>query len=757
MAEPTRTYTATLTTTGARRGWSAIFRHPVLTERGTGEAGRRVHRGLGTRDKAEAETLVGQLNELLADRSYWSPAAQAHATRRFDPRVVSIFFDELLPEGPGSTHLREEIIPLPTSARNDYRQVLLLGTTGAGKTTVVRQLIGTDPDKDRFPSTSTAKTTVADTEIVLASGGYRVVVTFLPADEVRDHLEECISRAVLAAYRQDSDSEILRYLLNHVDQRLRFSYVLGTGHAVELDESDEEIPEEGLEEPEDFAPEGSEHIDLEATRQLLEATVATLKEIARRHGHGLKAQLRATDSDQRVIDELFEEELDRLLRDDEDFHRVADRLMDEIEARFALLTKGTARRNRQGWPESWHWETHDRVAFLREVRRFSSNDARLFGLLLTPLVNGIRVTGPFAPTWLAGDTPKLVLLDTEGLGHTVESSSSVSTAVVRRFEGVDAVLLVDNAAQPMQAAPSAAMRAMVATGQASKLLVCFTHFDTVKGANLPNPRAREQHVLASAENVLAAIGEDLGPYAERILRRRLQDGCIFVGHIDEALGPSEKRDKRTVEQLLALLKAIDTIVDRPKPGPARPQYDRLNLVLAVKAAAEAFHDSWLPRLGLKVKPGVSKEHWARIKALNRRLAEGWRDEYDTLRPVADLHHQLQKRIYVAIQSPVRWNGTEPQEDEKQQLFDNFADRTSHHLIDLATRRVWQQRHPEWQKAYRLHGTGSTFQRAEVIAREVYDRAAPVPDVTPSPDRNEFLHEVVQAVETAAKELEIDLR
>lgn len=82
---------------------------------------------------------------------------------------------------------------------------------------------------------------------------------------------------------------------------------------------------------------------------------------------------------------------------------------------------------------------------------------------------------------------------------------------------------------------------------------------------------------------------------------------------------------------------------------------------------------------------------------------------------------------------------------------------SHYLIDLATRRVWQQRHPEWQKAYRLHATGSTFQRAEVIAHEVYDRAAPVPDVTPSPDRNEFLHQVVQAVETAATELEIDLR
>ncbi len=41
--------------------------------------------------------------------------------------------------------------------------MLLLGTTGAGKTTLVRQFLGTDPATERFPSTSTAKTTVADT------------------------------------------------------------------------------------------------------------------------------------------------------------------------------------------------------------------------------------------------------------------------------------------------------------------------------------------------------------------------------------------------------------------------------------------------------------------------------------------------------------------------------------------------------------------------------------------------------------------
>jgi ABC-type cobalamin transport system, ATPase component len=39
---------------------------------------------------------------------------------------------------------RENILPFPTPA-DGYTRVQLLGTTGAGKTTLVRRLIGTDP------------------------------------------------------------------------------------------------------------------------------------------------------------------------------------------------------------------------------------------------------------------------------------------------------------------------------------------------------------------------------------------------------------------------------------------------------------------------------------------------------------------------------------------------------------------------------------------------------------------------------------
>ena len=373
-------------------------------------------------------------------------------------------------------------------------------------------------------------------------------------------------------------------------------------------------------------------------------------------------------------------------------------------------------------------------------------------------MNGVRVAGPFSPLWLDGKQPKIVLLDGEGLGHTPRSTAAISTALSRRIEKADTVLLVDNAVQPLQAAPVSVMREIVSSGNASKLLMCFTHFEMVKGDNLRSQSARVQHVLASAENVLAAIGEELGPLAERTLRKRLETNLYFFSGIDERLTHKKKSEKRTINQFHLLLNAISTITERPQKAPACPVYDRANLVLAVKAAAENFHNAWLPILGLKPLPGIHKEHWTRIKALSRRLATpGWSDEYDTLKPVADLRKQLQDQIYLLIQNPVSWEGDEPTDDEKQQIYEMLASNISKRMLKLASERVRIQRHQDWQNAYYQSGRGSTFERAKIIADQVYNQAAPVPDVTPSPDRNQFLREVSLEVEEAFAEVGATLK
>ncbi len=749
---------ASLSKTQGRQSYSIIFRHPVRKDRNTGKPGLRVRAGLGTKDETDAQNLVNEMNELLANSDYWTMAAKTSALGRYNPRIVEIFFQDLVPQPTDFIKEREQVISIPKSADSDYRTALLIGTTGAGKTTLLRQIIGTHPKNERFPSTSTAKTTVADTEIVVADGEYKAVVTFMERDEVRDYLEECISKAVLTAYQEKSDNEILRSLLQHVDQRMRFNYVLGNEPIKDEDiDIDDDEDEDLYDEESEILPDAPENLDLEKTNNLLSRAVNCAKEIANQQGKKLQADLDATEeADQRVIDELFEEELDHILKQDEEYHTVADEMMDAIELRFDMLKAGSLKKTKQGWPIAWEFSSPNRESFIKEILRFSSNHAPLFGRLLTPLANGIRVKGPFFPAWDNDLRQPLVLVDGEGLGHTPDSSSSLSTNLLRRIDTVDAIVLVDNAAQPMQAAPVAALRALVRTGNVKKLLMCFTHFDEVKGDNLPTVSAKQEHVLASAENVLIRLGEDLGPNAERALRMRLEEHCFFLGGVDTILDISKKRGKRSIEQIRKLLNAIDTIIKLPEPIEAHPVYDRMNLALAIREAADQFHETWKPRLGLKLKSGTNKEHWTRIKALTRRLATGWTDEYDNLRPVSDLHKQLGELIYVTIQEPIKWDGFEPGPDEQQHVFDELSAELTGKLLDLASRRVWTERSEEWQYAYNQSGNGSTYVRAKIIEDSIYDKAAPIPDLTPSPERNKFLHEVLETVEKTCRELNIKL-
>ncbi|MGE0308459.1 MAG: hypothetical protein AB7H92_03680 [Microbacteriaceae bacterium] len=756
----TQYYTASKSRSQGRESFSLIFRHPARLD-DDGRPGRRVRKGIGTIDEMEADRLVDELNVLLRTESFWEPASRARAADRFDPRVVDAFYGSIdAASASDPKGVRNELLPLP-SAEDGYQSVMLLGTTGAGKTTVVRQLLGTDPDTERFPSTSTAKTTVADTEIVIAKDGpFRAAVTFFPREEVVDYLRENVADAGLAVFKERPDREVVRRLLDHVNQRFRFSYVLGRprlpGADADDDFADDEddlLDDEGDDvELLDGVPLPS--VDSAVTDDVVLSALALLKQVVPSIAATMRTEWAPENAeDDQFVEDYIEENLDAELRAKPEFHQIVDSLIEEIEKRFALLAVGDVRKTRQGWPISWSWSSEDRSSFIKVVSRFSSNYAKWFGTLLTPLVNGIRVAGPFAPTWSADFSP-LVLIDGEGLGHTPSSAAALSTHVVRRMEEVDHILLVDSAKHPMQAAPVAALKGVAVSGLAPKLVYLFTHFDQVGGPNLPTFSAREEHVLASAENALRAIGDEIGPANERALRKRLDGACFFVGGIQEPLDEGRRTAQRTIDQLRVLVANLMAGAEGVDLGPSVPVYDRMNLSLALEAATKTFHAKWRALLGLpgQTTPATTKAHWATVKALTRRFAEGWDLEYGDLKPVADLAYQLQRQVSLMLQRPVRWEGGEPSSEEQDDWVQQASYALTGRLSELTRRRLADEVRVAWQHAYDQRGQGSTSVRARIIAGEVYDRAAPVPAVAASPGQNAFMRQVADTVASVAEEL-----
>ena len=732
-------YKATVSGEQGRSGWCVIFRHPV--RKNPDGTAVRIRRGLGTRDRQEAEKTVAQLNEILDNQEYWTPAAKAKAEALFDAKVVNAFYDNLLPATQDAWALREEIIPLP-GRQDGYARARFLGTTGAGKTTLVRQLIGTDPEKERFPSTSTAKCTVCDMELVLvAEGPFNAVVTFFPRDHARLHIEECaLAAATAVVFEQGGTATATSRLLEHSEQRFRLNYILGNARTPDEELSDDGGPEQGGE-----APEAAEVSETERAKMALRIegyakriermADATAKKLEKDLGVRLK---RTESEDESAFQELFEDEL----KQHEGFHGLVDEIMDAVEERFELLAPEGFRRDRNDWPLLWQVETGDRHEFIRTVNRFSSNYAGNFGRLLTPLVQGLRVRGPFKPDWHPNGECKLVLMDGEGLGHTPDSSSSISTSITQRLKDIDAVVLVDNAEQPMQAAPQALVRRLAASGNERKLIVCFTHFDQVKGPNLPNIKARKEHVYRSLEGTIGGM-RDLGRSAENALRRETAGRTFFLSNIQS---PIKETNRLTLSELQRLLDTIrDSIKPRP-PAHVTPVYDVANFILCIPKAMGEFRDPWRGRLRLPSRSTVPPEHWTRIKALARRFAERGDTEYFDLKPVADFITRLIEHVTVVLSTPLRWDPEDAPEEMKRQVISDIASAIDGKLHDLGRTRLLDDRVKEWIVAYSHRKEGSARKRALDI-EGIYGGAAPIPGEAADANASAL----VSAVKTVVKE------
>jgi hypothetical protein len=742
------TYQATKTRS-SRPGWSVTFKHPKRTD-SRGRPGLKIRKGLGTQDDAEADRLVSQFNELLADERWWVIDRAKEAEQRFDSMVVSAFFEGMESGKVSSTERREERLPLP-EAEEGYSRILLTGTTGAGKTTLLRHIIGSSHREDRFPSTSTARTTTAEIEIITAPGPFEAVVTFMPEHEVRAHVDECLEEACLRAGQSQSDEKIMGALLSHREQRFRLSYVLGGWKQKANDVADEDfsfneddpqaevLPEDESLSAEEVS-ENYERLERYLTEIKMITQVVSL-ETAESVG---TLEVQENPEDKASWLEIFGE----ALYEHDEFSRLALDIMEEVEDRFDEITEGSFEKSTTGWPDVWSFQSDDRESFIRQLRWFASNHHAQFGKLLTPLVDGLRAKGPFHPAIAALQiAPKLVLLDGEGIGHSAKAASSISTRVTRRFAQTDLILIVDNAEQPMQTAPLELLRSIGSSGYADKLAIAFTHFDLVKGANLGTHQLKCEHILNSVRDAIGTLRQSLGAPVAATLEKQIEIRAFFLGGLDREI---DQIPRGFQSQIGALLKVMQESGAPAAPVDTAPIYSGEGLEIALRDAVEGFQNPWKARLGLAYHDGIGKEHWTRVKALTRRFAMAWANEYDDMRPVSDLVARLQESISRWLDAPAGWTKSPEDDEERNAALSKIRKAVFSALHDLSEKRLADLHRSDWTKAYDYAGRGSSSERAGEI-ESIYEHAAPRISSAMSEPARAFLHALHHLVRVAVQE------
>lgn len=711
-------YTARLTNNTNGTSFSIEFRHPMLLDN-QGKPGKKIRKGLGSNLEL-AQQVLNDVNKLLSNNYFWSLECYEESQKEYHYKAVEIFYGPMEYELIESSYeQRGKIITIPLS----NPKVMLLGATGVGKTSIIRQLIGTEPNDISFPAVSASRTTTCDTEYIFAPGDWGSVVTFLSQVEVIQLVSESIFEALKKAIKGQSEKDVATALLTHPEQRFRLSYLLGQY----------KIPKIESKKADDLPNYES---NFEELQLIIEKIYALANEIQE------KVVIAENLPEDEVL-VMYEEWLNKY---SDLYTQVKDTIIEKIKSKFEVVNEGILFKDNTGWPIYWSHSSSEKDNIFKFLKIFAGNDGFYFGKLLAPLVNGLRIKGPFKPLWWEYDTiPNLVIIDQEGLGHDSNVTTSLPIKITEKFDEVDAILVVDDASQPMLDIAKVSLRECSLRGQIDKIYMTYTKFDRVEGANLLDDEDKEGHVLQIQNGAIEAMKEafKLDSMMVEILQNRLSENTYLLPCVQEI--PSKNSMFKV--NIFKLITDIEKKFKQKQENfkiPAFPVYDYNRLILVIADAERVFMNKWLGLLGIQ-RTEYAKQHWSRIKALSNRFATvPGRVEYSDLTPVSDLANFIMQILNEFIYNPKDWTKNVSEIDKNRILQDlsaNIASNLNKELFNIFKLKYQS----EWNNAYKLRGVGSTFKRASEI-RAIYEQIIPIPKIA----YNSTLDDLGDLLETIIK-------
>ncbi|MDX2029498.1 MAG: GTPase domain-containing protein [Blastocatellia bacterium] len=537
-------------------------------------------------------------------------------------------------------------IPYPANIPVAY----ILGDTGSGKSTFIRQLLGTTSHS--FPSTRRIRTTVAPTEYVISPNvPLRATFILKSASEILRHLEEILEDAITSHFEKSlrgpiDENDLVAALGESADQRFRLRYITGD-------------------------------------ERLLEAAQAIGQDILPNLAHLIGQAELSSQSRGPII----EWELKRSLNSE--FMAVRDRLNGVVLTRIREVCSWLSDEPIQEVAEI-NGDGNDIPGFIDKVKEFLGTENSI-----SPIVERARISGNLRAPWLPSDM-EFIVIDSEGIGHNLQDQT-LSGRHLDHFYDADAILLIDDGSKAFVGQAKNALRAIIENGYSPKLFLIFTHLDQVDGDGVG--RAKQvQEVFRALRN------------AEQALRQ--QGGMLSTNDVPVSLLGEMNKQQPDAESQNEILRTLSQIREKHNHFAGQfiaPVYNYNGLAEHLSRASHDFRECWDQYLN--GDPPLRRP-WQSVKAFNKRMCWG-EEEYQDMKPVAQLHQSLLKNLEDFLSRPDRWSqpiGSSMQES----CLNTLKQEISRSLLELIRGAIVTRQYAQWEEGMEFVGDGSTTKRSKLI-------------------------------------------
>lgn len=380
-----------------------------------------------------------------------------------------------------------------------------------------------------------------------------------------------------------------------------------------------------------------------------------------------------------------------------DLNEIHTEIMQMILAKIGDVCAGVVSGN---LPETYSFSSNNRNEFVEKLKIFLGLDEGA----ISPVLEKARVRGNLKSPLLPPAT-EIVITDGEGIGHDAREAKVLSARHFDYFYTSDSIILVEDSETPFTRGGKSALSDISTSGYLPKLCLAFSRLDKVEQENR---ELQKKDVNRSLRNVLNALEQDGIAIEKDSLTIR------YFSKMNEV--------QPELESQRELISLVESIIKKHGEVRARfvaPKYDFEVLAAFLANANATFRKLWAGYIW--GEGGAEAAKWQTQKAFTKRMS--WRvEEFRYLKPVAEFRQYLVLNIQTFLANPVGWE-EEITDTRKKDCLERLRQEASNQILSFVRNEILDEKHPDWNSAAELSGTGTTPIRSRIITR-VIENSAP---------------------------------